>query len=136
MPFGLRNAAQTCQRFIDVVIRDLPFVYAYIDDLLKASETIKEHEQHLQLVLTRLLQYGVIINPAKCQFGVSSLQFLGHLIDEHGIHPLADKIKVIQDYLKPTSVCKLWEFLGMMNFYRRFIQICADTLHPLTDLLT
>ena len=110
MPIGLRNAAQTFQRFINEVIPGLPFIYADIDDLI-VSKTIKEHEQHLQLIFTRLLQYGVIINPAKCQFGVSSLQFLGHLIDEHGIHPLADKVKVIQDYLQPTSMCKLREFL-------------------------
>ena len=71
MPFGLCNAAQTFQQYIDEVIQGLPFGYAYIDDLLKASETIKEHEQHLQLIFTRLSQYGIII-PAKRQFGASS----------------------------------------------------------------
>ena len=69
MPFGLRNAAQTFQRFIDEVLRGLPFVYAYIDDILVASETMEKHEQHLQILFTRLSRYGVIINPAKCQFG-------------------------------------------------------------------
>jgi len=98
MPFGLRNMAQTFQCFIDEVIQGLPFLYAFIDDLLIASETIKEHEQHFQLVFTLLSQYGVIINPAKCQFEVPSLQFWGHFINEHGIHPLADKVKAIQDY--------------------------------------
>jgi len=107
-----------------------------IDDILTASEMIKEQAQHLQLVFTHLTQYGIIINLAKYHFGVPSLQFLRHLIDVHGIHPLADKVKAIQDYLEPTSVCKLREFLGMVNFYRRFIPNCADTLHPLTDLHT
>ena len=72
MPFRLCNAAQTFQCFIDEVIWSLPFIYAYVDDLLIASETIKEHEHHLQLIFTRLSQYGIIINPAKCQFRVSS----------------------------------------------------------------
>ena len=134
VPFGLRNAAQTFQRFIDEVIRGLPFVYADIDDLLIASETIREHEQ--LLVFTCLSQYGVIINPAKYQFGVSSLQFLRNLIDEHGIHPLADNVKAIQDYLQPPKASKPREFLAMVNFCRRFNPKCAETLHPPIDLLT
>ena len=64
MPFGLGNVVQTFQHFIDEVIEGLPFVYAGIDDLLIASETIKEHEQHLQLPFTCLSQYGGIVNTA------------------------------------------------------------------------
>ena len=72
MPFGLRSAAQTFQRFIDQVLRDFHFCYAYIDDILIASATPKEHQQHLTSVFERLKEYGVIINPSKCQFGVIS----------------------------------------------------------------
>ena len=89
MPIGLHNVAQTFQCFIDEVIWGLSFVYACNDDLLIASEMIKEHEQQLQLMFACLSQYEVIINPAKCQFGVSSLQILEHSIDERGIHRLA-----------------------------------------------
>ena len=135
MPFGLRNAAQTFQRFIDEVLRGLHFVYAYIDDLLVASDTAEEHEQHLEILFSRLSQYGVIINPIKCEFGVSSLTFLGHVINAHGIKPLADKVSVIQDFPVPDSLRKLREFLGLVNFYRRFIPHCADIIQPLTDLL-
>ena len=77
MPFGLRNAAQSFQRFMDEVTRGLPFVYTYIDDLLIASETAEEHKQHLHTLFARLSEYGVIINPAKCVFGVSNLDFFG-----------------------------------------------------------
>ena len=93
MPFGLRNAAQTFQRFIDKVLRGLHFTYAYIDDVLIASATPEEHLQHLQLVLERLQDYGVIVNPQKCIFGADSLDFLGHHIDHRGITPLEDKVK-------------------------------------------
>ena len=110
MPFGLRNAAQT---FIDEVLRGLPFVHAYIDDLRIASETMEEHEQHLQILFARLSQFGVIINPAKCKFGTTSLTFLGHVVDQHGIRPLNDKVKVIQDFPVPDSLRKLREFLGL-----------------------
>ncbi|BHF76012.1 hypothetical protein SprV_0501911000 [Sparganum proliferum] len=78
MPFDLRNAAQTFQRFIDHVFRGLPFVYAYIADLLMASRNEEEHIEHLALVFDRLDKFGVVINPSKCLLDVSSLEFLGH----------------------------------------------------------
>nr|VZI49775.1 unnamed protein product [Spirometra erinaceieuropaei] len=81
MPFGLRNATQTFQKFIDHVLRGLPFVYAYIDDLLVASRNEEEHKEHLALVFNRLDKFGVVINPSKCVLGVPSLEFLGHQID-------------------------------------------------------
>ena len=87
MPFGLRNAAQTFQRFIDEVLRDLHFSYAYIDDVLIASSTPEEHKQHLKLVLDHYRQFGVIINPIKCELGVSELTFLGHYLNSQ------DKVK-------------------------------------------
>ena len=78
MPFGLRNAAQTFQRFIDNVLRGLTFCYTYIDDVLIASTNKEEHKQHLHLVFQRFKEYGVIINPSKCELGVTELTFLGH----------------------------------------------------------
>ena len=136
MPFGLRNAAQTFQRFIDQVLRGLDFCYADIDDLLIASNSPEEHLSHLRLVLERLKQYGVIINPAKCQFGVQSLEFLGHLVDRHGVHPLPEKVQAIRDFPRPTTQRKLREFLGLINFYHRFLPGCAKTLQPLHSLLS
>ena len=77
MPFGLRNAAQTFQRFIDQVLRGLPHSYAYIDDILIASTTKEDHKVHLQQVFTRLSKYGILINPSKCVLSAESLEFLG-----------------------------------------------------------
>lgn len=79
MPFGLMNAAQTFQRFIDEVVLGLPFVYAYIDDLLIASNSEGEHEQHLRVLFECLRKYGVVVNPKKCTFGRTELNFLGFL---------------------------------------------------------
>ena len=135
MPFGLRNAAQTFQRFMDEVTRGLPFVYVYLDDLLVASTSEEEHLIHLRLLFNRLAEYGVVVNPSKCQFGVSTLTFLGHGVDQYGIRPLADKVKSIRDFPVPESLRKLRAFLGLINFYRRFIPCCADTVQPLTDML-
>ena len=77
MPFGLRNAAQTFQRFMDEVLRGLTLAYAYIDDVLIASSTTTEHRDHLRQVFQRFEEHHVIINPAKCEFGVPTLHFLG-----------------------------------------------------------
>jgi hypothetical protein len=81
MPFGLRNAAQTFQRFINQVLRGLPYCYAYIDDLVIASASAEEHKSHLrQVARQRLNDYGIVINPAKCVLGVTQLDFLWHLV--------------------------------------------------------
>ena len=73
MPYGLWNTAQTFQRFMDQVCLELFFVFVYMDDILVASNTPEEHDHHLQTFFTRLSQYGLVINPDKCQFGVSTL---------------------------------------------------------------
>ena len=93
MPFGLRNAAQTFQRFMDKVLRGLLFAYDYIDDILVASATEKEHLEHLHEVCRRLDANGIVINPKKCVLGVASLEFLGHQVDRQGIRPLEEKVK-------------------------------------------
>ena len=136
MPFGLRNAAQTFQRFIHQVLHGLDFVYAYIDDLLIASSSTDEHLEHLRLLFQRLSDYGIVINPSKCHFGQNSLEFLGHHISADGISPLPEKVQAILDFAAPTSIKKLREFLGLVNFYRRFLPHCAHALQPLTDLLS
>ena len=136
MPFGLRNAAQTFQRFIDQVLRGLPFSYAYLDDLLIASATPEEHQQHLRQVLTRLQEHGIFINPAKSVLGVSDLEFLGHHVDSTGTRPLDSKVDAIRHFPKPTTQRKLREFLGLVNFYHRFVPNCAATLVPLNSMLS
>ena len=93
MPFSLRNAAQTFQRLIDEVLCDLHFSYTYIDDVLIASSNPQEHKQHLKQVFDCFKQFGVIVNPTKCQFGASELTFVGHSLNSQGIRPLQDKVK-------------------------------------------
>ena len=83
----------------------------------------------------RFRQFGVIINPAKCELGIGELTFLGHYLNTHGVRPFHDKIKVIQDFQQPTTQRKLREFLGLVNFYHCFIPHCANILQPLHNLL-
>lgn len=135
MPFGLRNAAQTFQRFIDSVLRGLPFVFGYIDDILVASANEDEHLKHLDLLFQRLNEHGLVINPSKCQFGQKSLEFLGHVIDARGCRPLPSEVDAIREFPLPQTVKQLRRFIGLVNFFRRFIRQCAQRLAPLTDAL-
>lgn len=135
MPFGLRNAAQTFQRLIDEVFRGLPFVYAYIDDVLVASKSEEEHKFHLHQIFQRLSHFGLKINMDKCLLGVNELNFLGHVIDQNGISPLPEKIEAIQNFPQPTSVRQLRRFIGTLNYYRRFIPNCSSILTPLTNII-
>ena len=135
MPFGLRNAAQTFQRFMDEVCRGLESVYVYLDDILVASADVRQHLCHLRALFDRLAKYGVTINANKSEFAKSRVSFLGHVLSATGIEPLPDKVKAIIDYPEPTSFKQLRSFSGLVNFYRRFIPHCAALMQPLTDLL-
>jgi hypothetical protein len=135
MPFGLTNAAQSFQRLMDKLFGHLPFVFTYLDDHLNASRTLEEHLLHLQQFFQVLQENGLTISPAKCVFAVSSLKFLGHMVDEAGITPLPRHVAAVQDCPPPTDIKQLQRFLGLINFNRRFLPAVARTLQPLTDLL-
>lgn len=135
MPFGLRNAAQTFQRFMDQVLRGLPFCFNYLDDLLIASPDIESHFDHLRQLFERLSEHGIIIHPTKCEFAVNELDFLGHHVTSLGITPLASNVSAITEFQLPTTTRSLRRFLGLVNFYHRFIPRCAEILRPLHALL-
>ena len=136
MPFGLRNAAQTFQRFMDQVLRGLPFCFVYLDDLLIASPDMDTHLQHLQQVFQLLSDNGILINAQKSEFAVPSLDFLGHRVSAIGITPLSSNVQAIVDYPQPTTTSQLRRFLGLVNFYHKFVPHCADILQPLHSLLS
>ena len=116
MPFGLRNAAQFFQRFMDQVLRDLNYAYAYIDDVLIASSSHDEHVTHLHTVLRWFSDHGIVTNPSKCEFGVPQITFLGHLIDSRRIRPLPDKVEALRSFPRHSTQRKLHEFFGLINF--------------------
>ncbi|CAL9705054.1 unnamed protein product [Knipowitschia caucasica] len=135
MPFGLKNAAQSFQRLMDSALRDMPFIFVYLDDVLVASSSEEEHLTHLRVLFTRLDQHGLIINPAKCVFGVPSIKFLGHLITSEGAAPLPSKVDAVSTFPRPRSARGLREFLGMVTFYHRFIRQAAHVMRPLYEAL-
>ena len=135
MPFGQKNSAQTFQRLMDRVTNQLKGVFVYIDDILVASETQEQHEQDVRQLFEALKQFGLVLNVAKCVFSVSELEFLGHHVSARGIRPMPDKIEAVRRFERPRTVKAMQRFLGLVNFYHRFLPRIAAIMRPLTDAL-
>ncbi|GFY33088.1 3'-5' RNA helicase YTHDC2 [Trichonephila clavipes] len=135
MSFGLRNAPSTFQRFITEVLYGLDFVFPYLDDVLVASSTEEEHSEHLKMVFERFQQYGLRINVSKSVMGAAQVEYLGFLITAEGSRPLPEKVQAIFNYKLPETIHDLRTFLGMINFYRRYLKDAAKTQAPLHELL-
>ena len=135
MPFGLKNSAQAFQRLMDGVLRGLPSVFVYLDDILVASSTLQDHVQDLRAVLSRLASAGLTLNKDKCVIGAPSVTFLGHTVSAAGIVPLPRKVDAIAAMELPRSKVDLQRFLGCVNFYHRFVPRLAEILAPLHTCL-
>ena len=135
MPFGLKGAAQTFQRLMDSVLRGMSFLFTYLDDILVASGSALQHQGHLRQLFERLSEHGLIVNPAKCQFGLAAIDFLGHHVSPKGAVPLPAKVEAIAAFPRPLTTKQLQEYLGMINFYNRFIPHAAHIMQPLYDAL-
>ena len=147
MAQGLTGASQTFQRFINQVLHDMRIPdsegnkgrevinFKYIDDIFVASDNEEKHIQDLEALFKRLTDYGLKINVLKCEFGKTELNFLGHHIDTNGIKPLKEKVSAISDYTLPIVIKDLRRYLGMLNFYRRFLPNVTETIAPLYDIV-
>ena len=135
LPFGVSAAPAIFQRTMDQLVAGLPFVVVYLDDIMVSGRTRAEHDSNLRAVLDWLQSAGLKLNRAKCHVSQTSITFLGHVIDASGIRPSTDKI---QDLLKapiPTNVPELRSYLGLMNYYHRFLKNLSSVLAPLYELL-
>lgn len=137
MPFGLSNGPSVFQRLMDTVLGNLRFgrVICYMDDLLIATETYEENVACLETVLDIFQKNGLTINLEKCSFFQKEVTFLGYDISEIGIRPSSRKLKAIKDFPIPKTVHQLRQFLGLINYFRKFIKNCAIMCKPLTNLL-
>ncbi|GFW56771.1 retrovirus-related Pol polyprotein from transposon opus [Trichonephila clavipes] len=133
--FGLRNAPSTVQRFINEVLFGLEFVFPYLDDILVASENEQQHKTHLKLAFDRLQKHGLRVNIFKSTLGVTHLEFLGYLITPKGSKPLPEKVDAILSYKLHETVRDLRTFLGLINFYRRYLKDVAKNQAILHEYL-
>ncbi|GFU40796.1 retrovirus-related Pol polyprotein from transposon 17.6 [Trichonephila clavipes] len=114
-----------------------PFIWTFIiaDVSSPIIENAEEHRSHLRTIFQRLSSYGLKLNISKCVFGVTELIFLGHLITPDGIKPLPEKVQAVLDYKQPETVGSLRKFLGLLNFYRRFLPKAAEQQYLLSEFL-
>ena len=135
MPFGLKNASQSFQRLMDHTFTDQNCVFMYLDDNLAATATAKEHFQVLHQVFQLLKDNSLVLNLQKCEFLQDSISFLGHKVHAGGVEPLSSHVDAFTCSPPPLMPKELQRFLGMVNFYRRFLPAAPHTLCPLTEAL-
>ncbi|GJU10081.1 putative reverse transcriptase domain-containing protein [Tanacetum coccineum] len=138
MPFRLTNAPsvfmdlmnQVCKLYLD------KFVIVFIDDIMIYSKMKEEHEVHLKLVLELLRKEKLYAKFSKCEFWLQEVHFLGHMVNQSGIHVDPSKIKVVKNWKAPTMPSEVRSFLGLAGYYRRFIVNFSKNAKPLTSLIT
>ncbi|GJV93931.1 putative reverse transcriptase domain-containing protein [Tanacetum coccineum] len=119
---------RVCKPYLD------RFVIVFIDDILIYSKSRKEHEGHLKLILNLLKKEELYAKFSKCEFWLSKVQFLGHVIDSEGIHVDPAKIEAIKDWASPKTPTEIRQFLGLAGYYRRFIEGFSKIARPMTKL--
>lgn len=136
LPFGLCNAPSTFQNLTDRVFAGLKWTKAlvYLDDVIVFSSTFEEHIVNLKLVLSRLREANLTAKVSKCVFAENRIKILGHVVDENGISTDPDKINAITNFPRLNSVKKLQSFLGLCNYYRKFIRDFSALAKPLFNI--
>ena len=134
MPFGMINSAATLKRAIKKLLRGLDNVEFYWDDILVHTRTWEEHIKALRELFRRLLAAGMTVRPTKCLFGVNTVDFLGHRLEEGLIGLHEDNVTKIRDAPRPTTKKQIRSFMGLAGYYRDFIPNFAALAAPLSDL--
>lgn len=135
LPFGISSAPEIFMRIMHDLLRDLPGVSLYMDDILIYGSTEEEHDERLQQVMNVIQQSGLRLNKKKCVFRRQEIEFLGHLVTSSGVRPSPSKVKAIQDMPAPKDVHSLRSTLGMLNYMAKFCPNLSGTITPMYDLL-
>ncbi|GJU04375.1 putative reverse transcriptase domain-containing protein [Tanacetum coccineum] len=137
MPFGLTNAPAVFMDLMNRVFHEFldKFVIVFIDDILVFSKSKEEHEEHLRTVLQILRQEKLYAKFSKCEFWLSKVAFLGHIVSAEGITIDPAKVEAITKWPRPTSVTEVRSFLGLAGYYRRFVEGFSRLALPLTKLM-
>lgn len=135
LPFGVASSPAIFQRTIEGVLQGVPHVAIFLDDILLTGKNDSEHLETLNMVLQRLQDAGLRLKRSKCTFMASEVVFLGHRIDSTGLHPVTEKVRAIENAPPPSNVTELKAYLGLLNYYNKFLPNLATVLAPVHKLL-
>ena len=122
MPFGLKDAGSSFQRFMDTILINVKNTFTYLDDILIAGSTLEEHLVYLRNVLSTLAEHKLRISLSKCEFLRSELTFLWYEVNSLGIMPPQHRVRAIAEFPLPETTMELLRFMGMLNFFRPMFQ--------------
>ena len=135
LPFGVASAPAIFQRTMETLLRGIKGVSVFIDDILVTGATVAEHLETLERVMARLEEAGLRLKREKCFFLRDRIEYLGHIIDAQGLHPTEEKIQAVKNAPQPKNVAELRSFLGILNYYGKFLPNLSSKLAPLYRLL-
>ena len=135
LPFGVASVPALFQKLMDTILRDIPHVICYLDDILITGTSKEDHLKNLAMVFERLQAYGFRLRKEKCAFLQDSVEYLGHKIDGQGLHTVATKVEAITSASTPQNITELRAFLGMLNYYGKFMPNLSTIIQPLNNLL-
>jgi hypothetical protein len=135
--FGVTNAPAYFMYLMNKVFIEYldKFIVVFIDDILIFSKMVEEHEEHLRLVLEKLRSNHLYAKFSKCEFWLTKVTFLGHVISARGISLDPGKVKDVLNWMPPTTASEIQSFLGLVGYYRRFIKDFSKIAKPMTKLL-
>ena len=134
LSMGLKGGPGSFQRMMELTVNGIPNIIVYIDDLLAHTATHDEHIKTLQLVFNRLRNVNLKLHPDKCEFGATSVQYLGFRLTPQGILPGKDKLQAVKEMQPPTNVTEVRQFLGLCNYFRTHVKNFSTLAGPLNFL--
>ena len=134
VPFGLADAPASFQEQIDKILHGLENTAGYMDDIIVTGESVKNLYDNIRKVFLRLKDFNAKVNAEKSKFFETSVNFLGHEINSEGIKPAKDKVEALIKAPRPTNVTEVRAFLGLVNFYRKFVKGITEVVYPLYEL--
>ena len=135
LPLGVSSAPSIFQCMMEGILKGIPHVSVYLDDILVTGNSPEEHLSNLEVVLTRLKDAGLRLKKKKCAFMLEVIEYLGHKISADGLAPTEEKVRAVNDAHAPLNVSQLCAFWGLVNYYGKFLPKLSSILASLYNFL-
>jgi len=135
MPFGIAAAPGTFQEMMTRMLTGLDNTLVYLDDIMVYTKSLEDHYSTLDTVLKRITATGLRVNPEKCHLLKMEVKFLGHIVDKEGVRTDPSKIEAMKSFERPKCIKSLRSFLGICNYYRKFIKEYSKKSRLLEELV-